>query len=152
MTTNDPQDIEKTLLSLSPQPVPPGLRERILESAAKRRRDLVMTPWMWAAAAACAALIAVAVLGDAAVARAQNENLRALLNGRNVPRETEGEAAWLSAELFEEMGGSGKSGLERLAALTRRGPARSSPRDVFESRERLKGWLDHEDESTENLY
>ena len=151
MTTNDPKDIEKTLLSLSPKTVPPGLRARVLESALKKQQGLVMTPRMWAAAAVCAALIAIAVLGDAAVSRVQNERLHTLLNGPGVSRVTDETAGPLPAELYGEIGDLEKSGLERTI-LTRRRTGSASPQGLFEARERLKGWLDHEDEGAESLY
>ena len=151
MTPNDPQDIEKTLLSLSPKPVPQGLRERVLDSALEKRRDLVMTPWMRAVAGVCAALIAVAVLGDAAVTRAQNDTLRALLNGRGVSRPAVEDAGPFLAEIFGEVGDRERAGLERVA-LARPATRSVSLQDIEEARERLKGWLDHEDESAETLH
>lgn len=149
MTANDPQDIEKNLLSVSPKTAPPGLRARILESARKEQQDLVMTPRIWTGIAACVALIAVAVLGDAAVTRAQNDDLRALLNGRSASHVTAEESGPLPAEICGGISDLERAGLERML-LARPGSERASLREVFETRERLKGWLDHEDEGTES--
>jgi hypothetical protein len=149
MTANDPRDIEKALLSLDAKPVPPGLNKRILGSALKARRDLVLTPSMWAAATACAALIAVALLGDAALTRAQNESLGALLNGRAAAQAPVEDAGPLLAEIWEEIGDQERAGLERVA-LARPVPRSVSLRDVLQARERLKGWLDHEDEGKQS--
>lgn len=149
MTTNDPKDIEKILVSLSPKSVPPGLKGRVLESALKKRQGLLMTPRTWASAAACAALMAIAVLGDTAVTKVQNNDLRAFLNGTRVSRLTGEEPGPLSEEVYEEIGDVEKAGLERII-LTRPGTRSASLRDIFEARKRLKGWLDHEDESTES--
>jgi len=151
MTTNDPRDIEKTLLSLSPKPVPPGLRAKVLGPALKTRQDLVMTPWMRAAAVACAVLIAVAVLGDIAVARAQNDNLRALLNGRAAARPLAEDLGLLLAEISAQTSDVGKAELKRIV-LARPATRSGSLQDVFAARERLKGWLDHESEGPESLY
>ena len=148
MTTNDPRDIEKSLLSLSPRPVPPGLREKVLGSALITRQGLVMTPGIWAAAAACVAFMAVAVLGDAVLTKTQNNNLRALLNGRGVSRPTLEDSGPLLAEIHGEIPELEKTGLERMA-MTRPAIKRMSLREVFAARDRLKGWLDHEDEGTQ---
>ena len=147
----DADDIEKTLLSLSPKPIPPGVRARVLESALRKQRDLVMTPWMSATAGACVLLMAIAVLGDAAVTKSQNDNLRALLNGSRVSRLAEEDAGTLPAEIYGEISDLEKAGLERMT-LTRPGTGSGSLREAFEARERLKGWLDHEDEGRESLY
>jgi hypothetical protein len=149
MTTNAPNDIEKTLLSLSPKAVPPGLRAGVLESALKKRQGLLMTTGLWAAAAACVAIIAVAVLGDAAVTRAQNDDLRALLNGSGLSRLAGEETGTLPAEFYGEISDLERAGLERMA-MTRPAIKRKSLQDVFAARERLKGWLDHEDEGTQS--
>ena len=149
MTTSDPQDIENNLLSLSPQPVPPGLREKVIGSALKTRQNLVMTPWTRAGAIACAVLIAVSVLGDMAVARAQNDSLRALLNGRAVARPLAEDLGLLLAEISAQTSDVGKAELKRIA-LARPATRSGSLQDVLEARERLKGWLDHESESPES--
>jgi hypothetical protein len=150
MTTHDPNDIEKILLSLTPKAAPSGLKARVLESALKKQQGLVMTPWKWAATSACAALIAIAVLGDAAVSRAQNERLYALLNGSGVSRVTEELAGPIPAEIYKEIDGLEKSGRE-LTILTRGRTGSATAQDSFEARERLKGWFDHEDEGAESL-
>jgi hypothetical protein len=151
MTATDPNDIEKILGSLSPKAVPPGLRAKVLGPAMKMRQDLAMKPWMWAAAVACAALIAVAVLGDMAVARAQNDNLRALLNGRAAARPLVEDPGLLLAEISGETSDVGKAELKRIA-LARPATRSVSLQDVFAARDRLKGWLDHESETPESPY
>jgi len=55
----------------------------------------------------------------------------------------------LPAELYGEIDGLEKSGLERTI-LTQRRTGSASAQDLFDARERLKGWLDHEDEGTES--
>ena len=82
MTMGEDDIVEDRLKRLDIKALPPGLRERILEATAARKRETAWTtPGLRWALAACAAVFAVTFLMDAALGRRQQAHLQALLDG-----------------------------------------------------------------------
>lgn len=133
--------IERELRRLGPTGVPPGLRDRVLRRAAAARGDMVLSPWLRVAAAACAVLIGAILVLDPIQSRREEARLSALLDGRAVS------AAGPDAEVELAEAGIGAeapllSRLQHLAA----GSSRRAPSGAdLAVLERLKGWREYED-------
>lgn len=142
MIEHDPDDIERSLGQLVPKPAPPGLRERVLDSAIEVRKNAAMTPRMRTVAVVCSILI-VAVLGvDPLISRHEAARMAALLDGRSSAR-TAGEEA---SDLAEVLGGQGSEAnrMARLQVLAASAVREDRERNFIEARKWLKGWLENE--------
>jgi len=127
--------VKARLKSLPQEPIPPGLRERVLD-AAQRRREVSRwtTPGLRAALAVSAALFALCFMIDGRISRREAGRLEALLNG---PRASPSMAARNSGEAAEglrEILGPGGSEFEKwlLARLdySQRVQARAASREL----------------------
>jgi hypothetical protein len=139
-----PPDIEGELGRLAPGPVPPGLRDRILDRAGEARKSAVLTPGLRALTVACAALIVAILVIDPLVGRHEAARLAALLDGRTAPPTENTEASVLA----EVVGGTGEAvkaaRLARLEIFAAAAARRERERRNTEARKWLKGWLAHE--------
>jgi hypothetical protein len=106
MTMGENDIVEHRLKRLDIKPLPPGLRERILEAAATRRRETAWTtPGLRWALAACAAVLAVIFLMDAALGRRQQARLQVLLDGsQRIQSQAADETRLLAEALGEPVG------------------------------------------------
>lgn len=135
-------DVERELGRLAAAPVPPGLRQRVLDRAAEARSRTVLTPGLRRLAVAGAALIVAVLVADPILGRHEAVRMSALLNGRTAPvAAPEG-----SSELAEALDGQafGLGQLARLRTLARAEAREGSVRDLVVAHERLKGWLNYE--------
>lgn len=134
-------DVERELGRLAAAPVPPGLRQRVLDRADEARSRAALTPGLRRLAVAGAALIVAVLAADPILGRHEAVRMSALLDGRTVPTA----APEASPELAEALDGraSGFAQLARLRTLAR-AAGEGSVRDLAAARERLKGWLNHE--------
>jgi hypothetical protein len=149
MIEHDPDDIERSLGQLVPKPAPPGLRERVLDSAIEVRKNAAMTPRMRTVAVVCSILI-VAVLGvDPLISRHEAARMAALLDGPGVSAPIEEEVRLLWAEVGGDLGDLDKFCKEGIL-LSRLGSRGGSREAFLEARDWLKGMIDHED--PENYY
>jgi len=135
-------DVERELGRLMIVPVPPGLRQRVLDRAAEARCRTVLTPGLRRLAIAAAALIIAVLVADPILSRHEAVRMSALLDGRTAAAA----APEVSSELAEALGGqaSGLDQLARLRTLARAAAGEASVRDLVTAHERLKGWLNHE--------
>lgn len=77
---------EKILEGLSPKPIPPELKERILSKAYQRRSEsFVISPALQKMFAFCSVLIVLAFFSDILIKNSENEFLTSILNGSQVP-------------------------------------------------------------------
>lgn len=146
---NDLDDIEKSLARLVPKPGPHGLRQRIIGHALKARKKAVVTPRMRALAAICLVLTSIVMVGDAVVSKWQSGRIAALLGGPVVSKPAGDEARLLWVELGADLGDFDKFRREGIA-LSRLRSRDDSRYAFFETRDWLKGMIDHED--PENYY
>ncbi len=134
--------VEQELRRLVPAPVPPGLRQRVLNRAELARRNVMLSPGMRIAAAACSLLIAAVLVIDPFVARLEAVRLTALLDGRNAATP----AKELASELAEALDGKASEvgSLARLRAAVESAGSKDTIRRAIEARERQKGWFSDE--------
>ena len=142
MKSNGQDDIEKEFERLVPQPVPPGLRERVLGAALEARRATALTPRMRLAAAACLVMILAALGFGPILGRREAARLAALLDGR-----PEADGAAMKAGELAEMTGLERVDAERMVKLL----SLASSAQRAERRSRLgedltepKGWSAYE--------
>jgi hypothetical protein len=136
-------DVERELGRLAAAPVPAGLRGRVLDRAFEARARAVLTPGLRRLAVAClAVIVAVAALGPL-VGRYEAARLAALLDGRMPAPQAEG----LAPELAELLAGDEKGAVSSAArqALAASAVRADRATNLFEVRERLKGWFSDED-------
>lgn len=82
MTPEEERDIERRLRSLALRPARPGLREKVLEAAAKHKKEAAWTtPRLRWCLAGCMAVLAVVFVIDAGLGRKQQSRLQALMDG-----------------------------------------------------------------------
>jgi len=76
---------QETLKGLSPKPLPPGLREKILSTAYQRKREfLVIPPMLRTLFAISSVLIVLAFFCDIMIKNSENDFLTSLINGSQV--------------------------------------------------------------------
>ncbi len=145
-------EVEEILAGLVPRSEPPGMRGRILASAAASGKDIAMTPRMWFGAVFCLALIAVVLAGDALLSRSQLDAMSAFFCRTSVsPPPPEGLARLLSelsvgdADVENRTGG--RSFITR-SLLARMGPDSESGVSIPRFVTKLEGW--NEDEAAQN--
>ncbi len=132
MNTRDVLDPEKGLSSLSPGPVPPGLRERVLSSVRLARERAVLTPRMKAAALAGLLIIFGSLAGEAVLDRGR---LGEVLTGHGEERG----AVTAPAEDVRLL--AGEAGIEgRLLPFRRPDGWEERERELMKARELMKGW------------
>jgi hypothetical protein len=94
-------ETEEFLKRFSLQPPPPGLRQKVLVAAAKKRADeRARSPLRWKAALALFVLGFSAVLADAALSRIQDSRLAGLLGSPSLGRQNENSRQELMAEVL----------------------------------------------------
>jgi hypothetical protein len=153
MTNNDRNDrkrnlreIGKSLGRLSPSPVPPGLRQRVMDRALAARKSAALTPGMRILAVVCSVTIVAVLVIDPLVGRHEAARLAALLDGRSAFP-----AASPETELAEVLGGQDieTERMVRLQLAAAAAARKEQEHHVTEAWRRLKGWL--ADETSEDL-
>jgi hypothetical protein len=82
MKKAEDQDVEGLLRSTRLKPARPGLREKVLDAAAKHKEETAWTtPLLRWCLAGCAVVLAVIFVMDAGLSRRQQERLRSVFNG-----------------------------------------------------------------------
>ena len=138
------QDIEVELGRLAPVPVPPGLRQRVMDRAAQTRKHAALTPRLRIAAVTCSVLIVMLLAADPLLDRHEAFRLASLGDIRVQPGPS-GETPAVLAEVLD-----GTSDVEEAARMARReiiaaaAARREQERQFTEDRKWLKGWLAHE--------
>lgn len=142
-------DVEGGLGRLAAIPVPPDLRQRVLEQAKGARRNTALTPGMRRLAVVCSALIVAALVIDPLIVRRETARMAALLGvpGAAEPALREADSLW--AELGVDTGDIDRALSRGIARFGSTG-SEASLRDHLQARDRLKGMTDYED--TEGLY
>jgi len=139
---DDLNDIERDLRRLVPRPAPPGLGERVLDSALGARKNTALTSRMRIVAVVCMVLI-VALLGlDPLIGRHESARLAALLDGRPSGGAQGAEAF----DLAESLGGQGYegNGMAKLQARIANAVRKERQRHFGEALRGLRGWSVHE--------
>ncbi len=148
------REIEKTLESLRPRHVPPGLKARILAPALEARNNRALTTLMAKAALVCAALILVTILGDSITSNYQASALLAIVKGPAVALQAKEESKPPLAEVSQEESALGTQifgkNLYGRVLLIRTDSGRRSVKESLEALKMLKGWIDNE--VSENPY
>lgn len=76
---------QEILEGLSPKPLPPGFREKILSTAYQRQREfLVISPVFWTLFAISSVLIVLAFFCDIMIKNSENDFLTSIMNGSQV--------------------------------------------------------------------
>jgi hypothetical protein len=103
MSKDEARDIEERLKEIKLKPVPPGLKDKVLEAAREHKEESAWTtPLLRWCLAGCAALLAVVFITDGLVSHAQQNRLQALFDGsRTTPRLTEDGSRMLAEVLGE---------------------------------------------------
>jgi hypothetical protein len=98
--------IEGMLKSVRLNPPRPGLRDRILKAARKRKAEIeVMTPFFWKCLGVCAAALVCAFISDAVIWWAQQDRLKAFMNaGADMINVTPAAADQLVASILSDAG------------------------------------------------
>lgn len=143
MKGKDIDGIEESLKRLVPRAVPPGLGDKVVGRALGSRRNALVTPRLRTVAAVSVALAMTALIGDAIVSKRQSEEMDGLLAGAGAAQRAVSAAGSLWAELGPELGDLDRFRRGEMV-LPRRGDRGGSERAYFEIREKLKGWIDHE--------
>lgn len=150
MKNGQEHDIEKQLRSVRLRPAPPGLREKILGTAQKRKEAMAwMTPVLWKCLAGCAVLLAVIFIADALLSRNQSHRLQAVLKEPAIMQHHQSEEGLVLAEDLEAVVGPKILATKKMA---------NAPRTHAEQaqRERILRELLKEDfvdsETTKNLH
>ncbi len=103
MTREGNGDIEKRLRSLTLKPAPPGLREKVLQAAAKNKGEAAWTtPLLRWSLAGCAAVLALVFIADAALSRNQQSRLHALMDGSPLMQDRAADENRVLAEVLGE--------------------------------------------------
>ena len=137
-------DIERDLGRLTPPPVPPELRRRILDRARESRGKPLLSPAMRIAAVASPILIIALLAVDPSLNRLEGARLAALVDGRGQPVP----AGEMSSVLAEVVGGTGVTAgaaqFARWEIIAEAAALKEQKHQVTEARKRLKGWLANE--------
>ena len=144
----DPSAVARELARLVPADVPPGLRSRVLATAAEARGGAALKPWMRLTAGAVAVLVAALLALDPLMNRREEARLAALLDGRSA----EASRPETAPELAEAGLGPGTEA-GRLVRLQDRAAAAANrllEKASLEAVERLKGRWEYE--ASENPY
>ncbi len=137
-------DIERDLGRLTPAPVPPGLRQRIIGRARESRGKPLLSPAMRIAAVTCSVLIVALLAVDPSLNRLERARLAALVDGRGHPVPAE-EMSSVLAEVVGETGvTAGAAQFARWEIIAAAAARKEQGRQVTEARKRLKGWLANE--------
>jgi hypothetical protein len=141
-------DVERGLGRLASLTPPPGLRERVLESALEARKNAALTPRLRTTAAVCMILIAALLGLDPLFGRHEAASMAALFDGRS-SKQPAGEEA---PELTEVLAGqeAETTRMARLQVMAASAVQKKLESDFTEARKRLKGWL--ENETSEDPY
>jgi hypothetical protein len=144
-TEPDLVDIENAFGRLSPSPVPPGLRRRVMDRALEARRSAAASPGMRILAIACSLVIVAVLVIEPLVGRHEAARLAAMLDGGPSTPVVE-----TAPELAEVLAGQRPEAalIVRIRAATKAAAREDIDRVFIEARKRLKGWL--EDETSEN--
>jgi hypothetical protein len=138
------QDIETELGRLTPAPVPPGLRRRVIGRAGESRGKPLLSPAMRIAAVACPILIVALLTADPFLNRHEGARLAAAVDGRG----QRAPAEEMSSVLAEVVGGTGVTAgaaqFARREIIAEAAARKERERQVTEARKRLKGWLANE--------
>jgi hypothetical protein len=135
-------DTEEELRLLVPSPVPPGMRQRVLDRALEARRNAVLTPGMRALAVACAIVIVAVLAIEPLVSRHETARMTVLLDGRSSAR-TAAEEAYDLAELLG-IQGSEADRMARLQIMAASASRKDMVSEFIKARKGLKGWLENE--------
>jgi hypothetical protein len=149
MIERHPDDIGESLVRLVPLPVPSGLRQQIMASVLESRKNALLTPRVMGIATICLVLASIAMIGDAIVSKQQSGRMAALLGGPGVSNPAGEDIRLLWAELGSDLGDLDKLRREGIVH-SRLWSRHDSPWAYFETQDRLKGMIDHED--PENYY
>ncbi len=103
MTFEEDRDIERRLRSMALRPARPGLREKVLAAAAKRKQETAWTtPRLRWCLAGCAAVLAVVFIADAGLGRKQQTRLQALMDGSPRMQDRAADESRVLAEVLGE--------------------------------------------------
>jgi hypothetical protein len=132
MMSENYDDIEKRLKSIILKPAPPGLRDRILDTASKRQEAVAWTtPLLRKCLAGCAVLLALVFFTDLFLSRAQQNRLRALIDGsRQVQSPVDDESRWL-AEVLEDPIGPNRLVQKEMAIVRQKNAAQVRREDIL---------------------
>lgn len=137
-------DIERDLGRLSPIPVPPGLRRRIIDRAGESRGKALLSPGMRIAAVACPILIVALLTADPFLNRHEAARLAAAVDGQG-RLGPEAEASAVSAEVLGGIGDAAEAArMARWEIVAEAASRKERERQVTEARKWLKGWLANE--------
>jgi hypothetical protein len=101
MNDTDDWDVEGLLRSARLKPAPPGLREKVLEAAAKHKEETAWTtPRLRWCLAGCTVVLAVIFIMDAGLSRRQQNRLQAFLDGSRLTQNQAGDESRVLAEVL----------------------------------------------------
>jgi hypothetical protein len=136
MKTGENDDIEKGLRSLKLKPAPPGLREKIVATAQKRKEDESWTtPLLQWCLAVCAAVLLAVFVVDGLVTRSQARHLQAMLDGSRPAMSRGDDGTPVLAEVL------GEPAVEKLIARSEADTARQARAEQIHREEILKELL-----------
>jgi hypothetical protein len=137
-------DIETELGRLTPTPVLPGLRRRVIGRAGESRGKALLSPRMRIAGVACSVLIVALLAADPFLSRTEAVRLASLGD----VRVKSGPAGEMSAVPAEVLGGIGQVAdalrMARWEIVAEAASRKEQERQVTEARKWLKGWLANE--------
>jgi hypothetical protein len=138
------RDIETELGRLTPAPVPPGLRRRVMGGAGESRGRALLSRGMRIAAFACPILIVALLAADPFLNRNEGARLAAAVDGQGRPV-PEAEASAVPAEVLGGIGAAAEAArMARWEVIAAAASRKERERQVTEARKRLKGWLANE--------
>lgn len=109
---NPTERLERLLSGLRRAGAPVGLRDRLLRNvAARRRRERVMTPRLWKAAAGSLALAALIIAGDLLMTRREQATLAAIAGSAVESRESGESTALAQDQVLAEVFTTGEQRL-----------------------------------------
>jgi hypothetical protein len=150
MKGNGDRNVEEMLRSAELKPAPPGLREKVLQAAAKHKEEAAWTtPLLRWCLAGCAVALSVIFVADGLVARTQRDRLQAFFDGSRPARNSADDNSRVLAEVCGESV-TGKMLAQNELALAQKPKANELRREDM-IRELLKEDFDGS-ESTKNSH
>ncbi len=103
MKNREDQDVENLIRSIKLSPARSGLREKVLDAAAKHKEETAWTtPRLRWCLAGCAVVLALIFIMDAGLSRRQQNRLQALLDGSRLTQIQAGDESLVLAEVLGE--------------------------------------------------
>lgn len=145
MKGNGDRNIEEMLRSAELKPASPGLREKVLQAAARHKEDAAWTtPLLRWCLACCAIALSVIFVADGLVARTQRNRLQALFDGSRLAQNRTDDESRVLAEVL------GKSVSRNLLVQNELAVAQQTKAGQIRREEILKGLLTEDFDGSES--